>query len=435
MTFSGFGVRGPMLVTLAAAWFALSPLDTRADNARRYARINSEVEEMNTRLVSTRRDLHERPELSNREIRTSSVIADRLRALGLDEVRTNVAGHGVVALLKGKFPGPVVAVRADMDALPIQETNDVAYRSLVPGVKHACGHDAHTTIELGVAEILAGMRGQIHGSLKFIFEPAEEGAPPGEEGGAALMIKQGAMENPRPAAIFALHVSPELEAGTIGYRAGPAQASMDSFDIIVHGKPGHAAHPERGVDAIVVAAECVTALQTIKSRRVDTFEPIILTIGTIHGGNRRNVLTDEVKMEGTVRTLSEEVRGKVEKLVRETLSGVTAAHGATYDLKYEQGTMVVFNDPKLVAGALPAMRRVAGDSNVIEVPQRMGAEDFSYFQQVVPGFLFRLGCGNKARGITSDIHTPGFDIDERCLPVGVKAMANILLDYLDAHEK
>jgi amidohydrolase len=410
-------------------------VEAKADETMRAEQIDRAANAMSDRLIAQRRDFHQHPELSNREERTAHVVAEQLRALGLDEIRTGVAGHGVVALLKGKLPGPMVAMRADMDALPITETNDVPYKSVVAGVKHACGHDAHTAIELGVAELLSGMRDQIHGSVKFIFQPAEEGAPAGEEGGAALMIKQGVLENPRPSAIFALHVSPELEAGIIGYRAGGAQASGDSFEIIIRGKMGHTAFPQRGVDAIVVAAECVTALQTIKSRRIDSLEPIILTIGTIHGGNRRNIMTDEVKMEGTVRTLNEETRKQVENLMRETLAGVTAAYGASYEMKYEHGTMVVFNEPKLVAGVLPSLRRAAGGANVIEVPQRMGAEDFSFYQQVIPGFLFRLGSGNPTRGITADVHTPGFDIDEGCLAVGVKAMANLLLDYLDTHEK
>lgn len=373
------------------------------------------------------------PELANREERTSRIVAERLRALGLEEVRTNVAHHGVVAMLNGDKPGPVVAVRADMDALPIQENMDVPYKSLMPGVKHACGHDAHTTIGLGVAEVLSKMRGQMAGSVKFIFQPAEEGAPAGEEGGAALMVKEGALENPRPLAIFGLHVSPEIEAGKIGYHSGPAQASATSFDIVLHGKMGHAAYPQRGIDTIIVAAECVTALQSIKSRRIDTFEPVILTIGTIHGGSKRNIMTDEVKLEGTLRAFSEETGKRVQELMRETLGGVTAGYGATYELKFDPITTVVYNDPKVVAGVLPSIRRVVGEANLVEVPQRMGAEDFSAYQQVVPGLLYRLGSGNQARGITADIHTPNFDIDEECLVVGVKVMSNIVLDFLDSH--
>jgi amidohydrolase len=402
-------------------------------NGERAAKIERAVEGMRPKLVEQRRDFHMHPELSNREVRTSGIVAERLRALGFDEVRTNVAGHGVVGLLKGGKPGAVVAVRADMDALPITEVNEVPYKSLTPGVKHACGHDAHTTIGLGVAEVLSGMREQIPGSVKFIFQPAEEGAPPGEEGGAALMIKEGALENPRPQAIFGLHVTPELEAGTIGYCSGAAQASADNMDIILHGKMGHAAHPERGIDTIVVAAQCVTALQTIKSRRIDTFDPVILTIGTIHGGTRRNIMTDEVKMEGTLRTFSTDVRKQVEALAKETLEGVTKAYGATCEIKFTLVTTVVYNDPTVVKEALPAMKRVVGEKNVVTVTQRMGAEDFSYYQEVVPGFLYRLGSGNKAKGITADIHTPNFDIDEECLTVGVKVMANTVLDFLNSH--
>ena len=391
------------------------------------------AEALRPALIETRRDFHMHPELSNREERTARIVAEKLRALGLDEVKTNVAKHGVVALLKGAKPGPVVALRADMDALPINETIDVPYKSLVPGVKHACGHDAHTTVELGVAEVLSKMRDQIHGSVKFLFQPAEEGAPADEEGGAELMIKEGALENPRPLAIFGLHTTPEAEAGQVGYRAGPAQASADGFSITLHGKMSHAASPHKGIDTIVVAAECVTALQSIKSRRIDAFEPVIITIGTIHGGNRQNILADEVKMEGTVRTFNEEVRARVEQLMRETLAGVTSAHGAKFELKYERGTMVVNNDPKLVAETLPSIRRVVGDSNVFEAPKRMGAEDFSFYQQVIPGFFLRLGSGNKVKGITAEAHTPEFDIDEECLVTGVKVMSNLALDFLDDH--
>ncbi|MEY2428475.1 MAG: hypothetical protein QOJ40_1360 [Verrucomicrobiota bacterium] len=395
--------------------------------------IAAAAESLRTRLTETRRDFHMHPELSNREERTARVVAERLLALGFDEVKTNVARHGIVALLKGAKPGPVVALRADMDALPINETIDVPYKSLVPGVKHACGHEAHTTIELGVAEILSTMRGQIHGTIKFLFQPAEEGVPDGEEGGATLMIKEGALENPRPMAIFGLHATPEVETGQIGFRAGPAQASADGFSITIHGKMSHAAAPQKGIDTIVVAAECVSALQSIRSRRMDTFEPVIITIGTIHGGNRRNILAQEVKMEGTVRTFSEEARTRVEQLMRETLGGITDAYGARFEMQYNQGTKVVYNDPKLVEESLPSIRHVVGETNVIQVPKRMGAEDFCFYQQVIPGFFLRLGSGNKAKGITAEAHTPEFDIDEGCLVVGVKVMSNLVLDFLDRH--
>src|SRR5437867_5630608 len=241
----------------------------------RTQKIAEAAEALRPKLIEMRRDFHRHPELSNREERTARVVAERLRWLGLDEVRTNIARHGVVALLRGAKPGPVVAVRADMDALPINETIDVPYKSLVPGVKHACGHDAHTTIGLGVAELLSKMRDQIHGSVKFLFQPAEEGPPAGEEGGATLMIKEGALDNPRPLAIFGLHTTPETEAGHIGFRAGPAQAAFDTFTITVHGKTSYAAWPHKGIDTILVAAECVTALQSINGLRIDPFEPVL----------------------------------------------------------------------------------------------------------------------------------------------------------------
>lgn len=401
----------------------------RADEARdvRLAKI---IEAVRPKLIETRRDFHQRPELSNREERTARVVAERLRALGLDEIKAGVAGHGVVALLKGGQPGPVVAWRADMDALPITESNAVPYKSQSPGVMHACGHDAHTAIGLGVAEVLSKMRGEIRGSIKFLFQPAEEGAPPGEEGGAELMIKQGALENPKPAAILALHVSPGLETGTIGYRSGPAQASIDTFTITVRGKVPFAGAPEQGVDTILAAAQCVTALQTIKSRRLDSFEPVILTIGSIHGGKRPFNTPEEVKLEGCLRTFSEDIRNQTLKLIRETLDGTTAAHGAKYEFENRRVTAVVVNNPGLVTATLPSLRRAVGEKNVAELPQWMGGEDFSYYGQIVPGFLFRLGTGNKARGITSDIHTPTFDIDEDSLAVGVKAASTLLLDYL-----
>jgi amidohydrolase len=320
-----------------------------------------------------------------------------------------------------------------MDALPIQETIDVPYKSLTPGVKHACGHDAHTTIELGVAEVLSKMRNQISGTIKFIFQPAEEGAPQGEEGGAALMVKEGALENPRPSVIFGLHTMPSIEAGQIAYHSGPAMASSDRFTITIRGKKSHGAQPQLGVDAVVVAAECVTALQTIRSRRIDPIEPLVITVGTVNGGDRYNVIAGEVKMEGTMRTLNEDVRMRSQELMRQTLASVTSAYGATADLQFDSPNPVTYNDPRLVEETLPTIRRLVGDANVIAPKPFMPAEDFSYYQKVVPGFFFFLGVGNKAKGITAGWHTAEFDIDEESLVVGVKVMTNVLLDYLDHH--
>lgn len=395
--------------------------------------INKLADELRTTVVNERRDFHMHPELSNREARTEKVIIAKLLELGLTDLRTNVAHHGVVALLKGGKPGPVVAYRADIDALPINEVHNVPYRSTVPNVMHACGHDAHAAIGLGVAELLSKMRADLPGTVKFIFQPAEEGAPTGEEGGAALMIKEGAMDSPKPLAIFGMHTTSDVETGLIGVKAGPAQASANMFDLTIRGKMSHAAHPEKGIDTIVVASECVTALQTIKSRRMDTFEPIILTIGTIHGGNRRNIIAGEVKLEGTIRTFSDAALAEVKQEMNQTLKGVCEAYGATYELHIEEATVPVVNDPGLVTETLPVLRAAVGETNVVAAEPRMGAEDFSYFQRVVPGFYWRLGSGNKAKGITAEAHTPDFDIDEDCLVVGVKSMANVLWDYLERH--
>jgi amidohydrolase len=401
--------------------------------ASRDQQIAQAAEGLRARLVEQRRDFHIHPELSNREERTARVVAERLRALGLDEVKTNVGKHGIVALLKGAKPGPVVAVRTDMDALPIQETIDVPYKSQTPGVKHACGHDVHMTVELGVAEVLSKMREQISGTIKFIFQPAEEGAPPGEEGGASLMIKEGALENPRPVAIFGLHTMPTIEAGQVAYHVGPAMASSDRILITIRGKKSHGALPHLGVDAIVVAAESITALQTIHSRRIDPLEPLVITIGTIKGGDRNNIIADEVTMTGTMRTFSEDVRKRAQQLMRETLQNVTAAYGATFDLKFDGSNPVTYNEPRLVEETLPTLRRIVGEANVIAPKPFMPAEDFSEYQKIVPGFFYFLGVGNRARGITAAWHTAEFDVDEESLVVGVKVMANVLLDYLDRH--
>ena len=414
---------------------ATIPAADKPGSAAREQQIAAAAEAIKAKLIETRRDFHMHPELSNREERTSRIVAERLRALGFDEVKTGVGKYGVVGVLKGAKPGPVVAVRADMDALPIQENIDVPYKSQNAGVKHACGHDLHITIELGVAEVLSKMRDQIAGTIKFIFQPAEEGAPAGEQGGAGLMIKEGALDNPKPQAIYGLHVMPNIEVGQVGINSGPAMASSERFVIKVRGKKVHGAYPHDGIDAVVVAAQCITALQTIRSRRIDTQEPLVITIGSIHGGNRFNIISDEVVMEGTMRTLSEQVRNNAHQMMHDTLKGVTAAFGASYELEFADPNPVTYNDPKLVEETLPTMKRILGDASIVTPKPQMGAEDFSKFQQVIPGFFYFLGVGNRAKGITAMIHTPEFDADEASIGIGVKLMANVLLDYLDRHAK
>ncbi len=403
------------------------------------------VQEMFPNLVEIRRDLHANPELSNEETRTAGLVAERLRALGM-EVQTGVAKHGVVALLKGGQEGKCVAVRADMDALPIKELRSVPYRSRNPGVMHACGHDVHVTIALGLAELLAKHRDQVHGTVKFLFQPAEEAMPSTYKGewGAKLMVKEGAMANPKPEAVFGLHCTTSytpinvrgddvhyLKAGQIAYSIGADSANSDRFNIIIRGKMAHGSTPHYGVDAIAVAAEAVSALQAIRSRQTDTRQPLVITVGTIQGGQRENILAEEVQMGGTVRTYDADFRDGVIKMMERVLKGITEAHGATYEMEYRKGYPSIMNDDALLQATLPALKRVAGDANVVETVPSMGGEDFSYFAQVCPGFYFRLGVANEQKGFTYGGHTPMFDVDEECLKTGVQAMAAAVCDFLD----
>jgi amidohydrolase len=399
-------------------------------------RVAKAVEALHGSLVTQRRDFHMYPELSNREERTARVIAEKLKALGIDDIRTGVSRYGIVAVLKGAKPGPVVALRTDMDALPIEETLDVPYKSKNKGVKHACGHDVHMAVALGTAEVLSRMRNEIAGSVKFVFQPAEEGAPEGEESGAVQMIKEGALENPKAQAIFALHTNPLLEAGKVGYALAAILASSDSVSIRIIGKKVHAAWPHQGIDPIVVSAEAIAALQTIRSRRIDPVEPLVLTIGSIHGGNRHNIIADEVRMEGTLRTHNEAVRERAISLVKEIVSGVAASHGATSEVTWSpRSNPPTVNDTALVEATLPILRKTLGPANVVQLPPVMGAEDFAYFQKAIPGFMYWLGVGNQAKGITAMLHTPDYDADESSLATGVKAMTNIVLDYLDRNQR
>jgi amidohydrolase len=398
--------------------------------ADRDALISDAATAMKPKLIETRRDFHQHPELSNREVRTGKIVAERLRALGLDEVKTGIAGNGVVGILKGKLPGPTVAWRSDMDALPINETMDIPYRSQNPGVKHACGHDGHMAVALGTAEVLSKMRDQIRGTVKFIFQPAEEGPPPGEEGGAPLMVRQGVLENVK--AIFGLHMSMGGRAGTAGYTSGPSQASSDTYEIVLKGKRSHGANPHEGIDAIAMAAQCYQGLQLIKSRRIDAQQPMVLTIGKIAGGDRHNVLAQEVRMDGTLRTFSEKTREEVRTMMRQTLTNCTGMLGGSYELNFiGVGNPPVVNDPPLVARTIPSLERILGKDKVIASPPAMVSEDFSYYQLKIPGFFWWLGIANPERGITGGLHTADMDMDEEALVYGVRAASGLLLDYLD----
>lgn len=412
----------------------LAPVLLLAQNARD-SRVGQLVNALEPKLIEMRRDFHRHPELSNREERTGKTIAERLRALKFDEVRYPVARHGIVAVLKGGKPGPVVAWRADIDALPINETIDVPYKSQNPGVKHACGHDAHITVGLGIAEVLAGMRADIAGTVVFFFQPAEEGPPEGEAGGATLMIKEGALASPRPQAIFAFHTSPFVDAGSIGYVEGPTLASSDTFEIKFSGKRAHGSAPHLGNDAIVTASQCILALQTIHSRRIDTTQPSVLTIGTIDGGDRHNVIAERVRLTGTLRTFNEQVRESIRGMMRQTLTGCASAFGAQFELNWTlTPNPVTVSEPGAVRFAVPVIGRVLGQGKAVAAKPVMAAEDFSYFLKEMPGAMLWLGIRNESRGITAGWHTADFDIDEVALPTGVKVGTALLLDWLEKNK-
>ncbi len=406
------------------------------------AALDAAIAAIEPALLEWRRDLHEHPELGNREFRTAGIVAAHLRGLGL-EVRTGVAHTGVVGVLTGALPGPVVALRADMDGLPVQERVDLPFASRVKtqwngeevGVMHACGHDAHVSILMAVASVLTGLRGRLTGSVKFIFQPAEELPPEGEDGGAKLMIEQGALQNPVPDVIFGLHVTSRLATGQIGYRAGPAMASADRFRINILGRQTHGAMPWFGVDPIVTAAQVVLGLQTIVSRQVDlTQEPAVVTIGAIKGGNRENIIPESVEMRGTIRTFDEGMRDDIHARVRQTAEAIASASRAGCEVCIRKDYPVTVNDAQLTEAMLPTLERVAGAANVLMTPKVTGSEDFSYFQHVVPGLFFFVGvtpAGTDPR-TSAPNHSPLFFVDETGLALGARALAHLTCDYLSA---
>ena len=382
------------------------------------------------KVTEWRRDFHAHPELGNREARTSRIVAERLRAIGVDDLKTGVARHGVVALIRGRKPGPTVALRADMDALPIREETGLPFASQNEGVMHACGHDAHTAILLGAAQVLAQMRDELPGTVKLIFQPAEEASPAGEDGGASLMVREGVLRSPDVSAIFALHVNSELPTGRIGYRYGAIMAGVDHFRVTVKGKQSHAAMPWQGVDPIVASAHVIAALQTIVSRRVDARQPVVVSVGMIRAGTAWNIIPGEATFEGTVRTHDPEVRKKVAEEFRRIVQQTAIAHGATAEIAYHDYGPPVWNDPELGKRMRPSLVRAVGEANVVEVEPVMGGEDFSHYAQKVPGFYVFLGVRNPAVGAIHGVHTPHFVLDEAALPVGVRTLALMAIDYL-----
>lgn len=419
--------------TLIASALPALAADQDADLAARVAAVEPDV-------VRWRRDIHQHPELGNRETRTSALVAAHLKRLKLDEVRTGIAHTGVIGVLKGKLPGPVIALRADMDALPVTERTGLPFASTVKakrgdetvGVMHACGHDAHTAMMMGVAEVLSGMRDRIAGTVVFVFQPAEEGAPQGEEGGAALILKEGALSGAyAPEAIFGLHVWPG-EAGTISYRARGSMASADRLVIKVTGKQTHGAQPWHGIDPITTAAQIVTGLQMIPARQVNiTTAPAVVTIGRIQGGTASNIVPETVDMEGTIRTFDPEMREDIIARVKRTATDIAAAAGARADVEIQPYAPPVYNDVALVERMEPTLRRAAGDK-LRSMGLVMGSEDFAHYQTKIPGLFFFLGVNapGVSLGATADLHSPEFMLNEDAMKSGVQTMSMLALDYL-----
>ncbi|MFP6597774.1 MAG: amidohydrolase [Candidatus Hydrogenedentota bacterium] len=408
-------------------------------------RIKNDAKSIEEKVIAWRRDIHEHPELSNREFRTSKLVAEHLRSLRI-EVQTGVAHTGVVGILKGGKPGPVVALRADMDGLPVVEVVDLPYASKVKstyndqevGVMHACGHDNHVAILMGTAEVLAGMKDDLQGTVKFIFQPAEEGAPTGEEGGADMMVREGALKNPDVDAIFGLHITQGWAVGEVAFRSMGMMASAQKFEISVAGSQTHAAQPWKGVDPIVVGSQIVLGLQTIASRQIDTtLAPAIISIGTFHAGVRNNIIPDDVHMMGTIRTFDPGMKKQIHERIKRTATNIAQSAGATAEVTIYEGVPVTFNDPTLTNQMTPTLERVYGKDYIQEAPRVTGAEDFSFFQEEVPGFFFFIG--RRPRDVPREEsivnHSPKFYVDEAALLPGVRAMTSLAVDYLDMHAK
>ena len=404
--------------------------------------LESDYQTIESKVIDWRRDIHQYPELSNREFKTAEKIANHLKSLGI-EVQTGVAHTGVVGILKGDLHGKVVALRADIDALPVTERNDLPFRSEVRaeflgesvGVMHACGHDTHTAILMGVAEILSNNKDKIQGTVKFIFQPAEEGPPPGEEGGALLMVKEGVLKGPDVDAIFGLHINSQTPVGVIRYKSGGAMAAAQEFNIKVQGKQSHGSQPWSGVDPILISAKIIDGLQTIISREANlTNEAAVITVGKIKSGVRFNIIPESAEMLGTIRTLDYDMKDHINRRMEEMVTTIAKAYGGTATIEIKDATDITYNNPELVTKMLPTLQRVAGIENVHTQKAITGAEDFSYFQREVPGFFFFLGGMTPGNTESFPHHTPDFKIDDSGLLLGVKAMTEITLDYLNASE-
>jgi len=426
------------MIRIAAAFLVLFSFSTTTLAVDMSREIDAATARLMPKIIEWRRHIHQNPELGNREIKTAKYIEDHLRKLGM-EVRTGIAKTGVVGILKGAQPGPVIGLRADMDGLPVTERNDLPFRSRATaeyngqtvGVMHACGHDTHVAMLMGAAEVIAGMKDKLKGTVVFIFQPAEEGPPAGEEGGAALMVKDGVMNNPKIEAIFGIHINSRTESGTIKYKAGSIMAASDWFEIKIKGRQTHGAYPWLGTDPIAVATQIYTGLQMIVARRSDLPKaPVVITVGRINGGVRENIIPEELVMAGTIRTLDAEMQKDVHAKIRQTARSIAESMGATVEVMIETKAPVTHNTPSLVEKMLPSLQKAAGKENVQSGEWVTGAEDFSYFQSV-PSFYFTVG--GMPKGTDPDKapphHTPDFFVDDSRLDVGVKAFANIVFDF------
>ncbi len=391
--------------------------------------IDQEIQKHKAEIIRTRRFLHMNPELGNREFETANLIASRLLSFGL-EVKSGIAKTGVTGLLRGAEQGLTIGLRADMDALPIQELTNLPFKSLNPGVMHACGHDIHVAIALGTAKIMSALKEKINGNIKFIFQPAEEGTPAGEAGGADVMIQEGVLENPPIRAILGLHVWPE-NLGQVYFSSGPIMASSDWFQVVIEGKSSHAARPHEGIDAIALSSQVIVSLQSIVSRAVDPTDPVVVTIGKIVGGTKANIIADKVTIEGTIRTLSETNRKKIPRLIEDVVRGVTHSFGASYVFQYKKGAPPLYNHPDLASILAPTLSRILGEGNVWDIKPQMVAEDFSCFSQKIPGFYFFLGVKDPEKSSMAPLHNPYFNPNERSIVLGIKIMCHLLFDCLE----
>jgi amidohydrolase len=430
-----------MKLTFFSLLFLIAVPAVFAQSSNHQQIIDQKASELEEQVIEWRRHFHKNPELSNREFETAKTIAAHLRKLGM-EVQTEVAHTGVVGILKGGKDGPTVALRADIDALPVTERTDLPFKSTFiseyqgkeVGVMHACGHDTHIAILMGVAQILTDMKDELAGTVKFIFQPAEEGAPVGEEGGAELMIKEGVLKNPDVDAIFGLHIWDSTPAGVIEYRPQGIMASVNSFKLVVEGKQAHGSTPWKGVDPIVTAAQIINNAQTIVSRNMPlTKQAAVVSFGVIEGGVRHNIIPERIEMEGTIRALDEDMRQLIFKRLEEIVEHTAASNGATAQLTINKGYPITYNDPQLTQQMLPTLERVAGSDKVNLMDAVTGAEDFSFFQEKIPGLYLFLG--GKPEGVTpAGHHTPDFIIDESAMLLGVRAMATLTLDYMYSNQ-